>query len=308
MTKKIFIALEDGYFLNSTKYLVYKKGKHYPVLDEFDNQVMIIDEEGDRHWFEEVSYDPSYKVVTEEFLNQETSNEEKPLKQEKPHRPLENWIQTLSDYKFERCIKECNTIDYGMFWNGDTQCLYLYYNPMKGYTVSDKGFGIPTRVNLQGKPEIKKKVFDNISFQKAVQNALDNEILSLDADGGSLCKFEVPEDRSLFDELKEGLEECVEIKEDRDKSPVKSDGGDSKYYHIDVPQWFLDNINEKGYTTVEDLAEVIFKNDANFFNVFKAQCRMFDMTQGGGKEGNTFEYDATKSKYYVDKQVEVFNR
>ena len=205
----------------STKHLVYKKGKHYPVLDEFDNQVMIIDEEGDRHWFDEVSCDPSYKVVTEEFLNQETlkqetSDEEKPLKQEKPLRPLENWIQTLSDYKFERCIKECNTIDYGMFWNGDTQCLYLYYNPMKGYTVSDKGFGIPTRVNLQGKPEIKKKVFDNISFQKVVQNALDNEILSLDADEDSLCKFEVPEDRSLFDELKEGLEECVEIKKERE--------------------------------------------------------------------------------------------
>lgn len=101
------------------------------------------------------------------------------------------------------------------------------------------------------------------------------------------------------------IQKAMEISERR---PIKSDGGDSKYYHIGVPQWFLDNIKEKGYTTVEDIAEIVFKNDANFFNVFKAQCRMFDLTQGGGKEGNTFEYDATKCKYYVDKQVEVFNR
>ena len=102
MTKKVFIALEDGYFLNSSS-LVYKKGKHYPVINELDNLVSIIDEEGDEHWFDEVPDDPSYKVVTEE---------------------------------------------------------------------------------------------------------------SSKVDEGSLCKFEVPEDRSLFDELKEGLEECVEIKED----------------------------------------------------------------------------------------------
>ena len=52
----------------------------------------------------------------------------------------------------------------------------------------------------------------------------------------------------------------------------------------------------------------MYGNDFNFVNVFKAQKRMFEMQQGKGKKGNTLEYDATKCKYYVDKQVEVFNR
>ena len=59
---------------------------------------------------------------------------------------------------------------------------------------------------------------------------------------------------------------------------------------------------------LEDLAEIMFGNDFNYTNIFKAQKRMYDLENGGGKEGNTFEYDATKCKYYVDKQVEVFNR
>lgn len=89
---------------------------------------------------------------------------------------------------------------------------------------------------------------------------------------------------------------------------IKSDGGKSDYYKITLPQWLLDKHSEKGFIMLEDLAEVIFDNDFNFTNVFKAQKRMFELKNGRGKEGNTFEYDATKVKYYVDKQVEVFSR
>ena len=92
------------------------------------------------------------------------------------------------------------------------------------------------------------------------------------------------------------------------KTPHKSDGGKSKYYEVVLPQRLLDKQAKDGYIMIEDLAEVMFDNDFNFTNVFKAQKRMYDMQGGGGKEGNTFEYDATKVKYYTDKQVEVFNR
>ena len=89
---------------------------------------------------------------------------------------------------------------------------------------------------------------------------------------------------------------------------IASDGGKSEYYKIVLPQWLLDRQEKEGYIMLEDLAEVMYDNDFNFVNVFKAQKRMFEMQQGKGKKGNTLEYDATKVKYYVDKQLEVFNR
>lgn len=89
---------------------------------------------------------------------------------------------------------------------------------------------------------------------------------------------------------------------------ITSDGGKSDYYKIVLPQWLLDKQLENGYIMLEDLTEVMFKNDFNYTNVFKAQKRMFELQQGKGKKGNTLEYDANKVKYYVDKQLEVFNR
>jgi len=103
----------------------------------------------------------------------------------------------------------------------------------------------------------------------------------------------------------------VETREDSTLSKteaVKSSGGSSNYYKVELPQWLLDKQKENGHIMLEDLAEVMYGNDFNFTNVMKAQKRMYELTQGGGKEGNSFEYDATKVKYYTDKQIEVFNR
>ncbi len=102
--------------------------------------------------------------------------------------------------------------------------------------------------------------------------------------------------------------DMIKSKKELDPSPIKSDGGKSDYYKIELPQWLLDKHSEKGFIMLEDLAEIMFENDFNFTNVFKAQKRMFELTKGQGKAGNDFEYDATKVKYYTDKQVEVFNR
>lgn len=89
---------------------------------------------------------------------------------------------------------------------------------------------------------------------------------------------------------------------------VKSTGSSSDYYKIVLPEWLLLKQKDNGFIMLEDLAEIMFDNDFNYVNVMKAQKRMFDLEGGRGKEGNTFEYDATKCKYYIDKQVEVFNR
>jgi hypothetical protein len=102
--------------------------------------------------------------------------------------------------------------------------------------------------------------------------------------------------------------DMIKSKKGLGSSPIKSDDGKSDYYKIELPKWLLDKHSEKGFIMLEDLAEIMFENDFNFTNVFKAQKRMFELTKGQGKAGNDFEYDATKCKYYTDKQVEVFNR
>ena len=89
---------------------------------------------------------------------------------------------------------------------------------------------------------------------------------------------------------------------------IKSDGGKSDYYKINLPNWVIDKQQENGYIMLEDLAETIFDNDFNFTNVFKAQKRMFELKKGRGKAGNDFEYDAKKCHYYIDKQIEVEGR
>ena len=80
-----------------------------------------------------------------------------------------------------------------------------------------------------------------------------------------------------------------------------------RYYEVNCPQWFIDKVNS-GSFMVEDLAEIMYGNDFNYTNILKAQKRMYEMEKGGGKEGNTLEYDATKCKYYVDKQLEITKR
>lgn len=104
------------------------------------------------------------------------------------------------------------------------------------------------------------------------------------------------------------VEEDIQVTHETLNPKVKSTGSSSDYYKIVLPEWLLLKQKDNGFIMLEDLAEIMFDNDFNYVNVMKAQKRMFDLEGGRGKEGNTFEYDATKCKYYIDKQVEVFNR
>ncbi len=88
---------------------------------------------------------------------------------------------------------------------------------------------------------------------------------------------------------------------------VKSDGGKSSYYNIDTPQWFVDKV-VSGELMVEDLTEVVFGNDFNYTNVFKAMKRVYEAEKGCGKEGNDINYDIKKMHYYTDKIQEKSNR
>ena len=134
-----------------------------------------------------------------------------------------------------------------------------------------------------------------VEFQYGVYKTLygDEGIDHEFADGDELPKLEAGDNKVMYETL---------------GAKVKSTGSSSDYYKIVLPEWLLQKQKDNGFIMLEDLAEIMFDNDFNYVNVMKAQKRMFDLEGGRGKEGNTFEYDATKCKYYTDKQVEVFNR
>ena len=76
--------------------------------------------------------------------------------------------------------------------------------------------------------------------------------------------------------------------------PVKSDGGSSSYYNL--------VINGVDLQT-EDIMRDVFGNDYDFCVAFKALVRAYGTLQGGGKEGNTVEYEMNKLRY-SSKQIE----
>ncbi len=82
---------------------------------------------------------------------------------------------------------------------------------------------------------------------------------------------------------------------------IKSDGGSSSYYDFEIPQHYLDKINETGIIKTEWLIDFMFKNDFDFACAFKALVRARGIVDGAGKEGNTLSYELNKNRYYSDK-------
>lgn len=98
-----------------------------------------------------------------------------------------------------------------------------------------------------------------------------------------------------------------------EKKPVASDGGSSSYYDLALPDWLIDLIIDRGndgdaFVKTEELIEVLFKNDYDFGCSFKALVRARGAFDGGGKLGNSVEYDCTKVRYYSDKIKEKSKR
>lgn len=88
--------------------------------------------------------------------------------------------------------------------------------------------------------------------------------------------------------------------------PVASDGGSSPYYDRVVPEWLLQNIVQRDadglcYIKTEELIEIVFNNDFDFGTAFKSLVRAHGAVNGGGKVGNTANYELNKVKYYADK-------
>ena len=77
---------------------------------------------------------------------------------------------------------------------------------------------------------------------------------------------------------------------------IKSDGGSSSYYDIQLPNWLIDLIIERRYIKTEELIEVL-GSDFDLGNIIKCAVRINSLQNGFGKAGNDVTYDSNKIIY-----------
>ena len=82
------------------------------------------------------------------------------------------------------------------------------------------------------------------------------------------------------------------IQTDNPSPKVKSDGGSSSYYTLDINGTKVET---------EDIIRDVFGNDFDFGNAFKSLVRAYLETQGKGKEGNDLAYELKKIEYSINK-------
>ena len=97
----------------------------------------------------------------------------------------------------------------------------------------------------------------------------------------------------------EGFVKVVELTDEQEKvmsGAIKSDGGSSSYYDIQLPDWLIDLIIERRYIKTEELIEVL-GSDFDLGNIIKCAVRINSLQNGVGKAGNDITYDSNKIIY-----------
>ena len=89
---------------------------------------------------------------------------------------------------------------------------------------------------------------------------------------------------------------------------IKSDGGSSEYYFTKLPQELIDQIVKTGGIEIKDIARYVYDNNADAFNIIKAQKRIIEANKGVGKAGITKLYDAKKISFFANEQYEAIKR
>ena len=98
------------------------------------------------------------------------------------------------------------------------------------------------------------------------------------------------------------------IKETIESQPIQSDGGSSDYYFTKLPQELIDQIVKTGGIEIKDIARYVYDNNADAFNIIKAQKRIIEANKGVGKAGITKLYDAKKIVYFANEQLKAIKR
>ena len=89
---------------------------------------------------------------------------------------------------------------------------------------------------------------------------------------------------------------------------IKSDGGSSDYYFTKLPQELIVQIVKTGGIEIKDIARYVYDNNADAFNIIKAQKRIIEANKGVGKVGITKLYDANKIVYFANEQLKAIKR
>ena len=89
--------------------------------------------------------------------------------------------------------------------------------------------------------------------------------------------------------------------------PIQSDGGSSDYYFTKLPQELIDQIVKTGGIEIKDIARYVYDNNADAFNIVKAQKRIVESLKGKGKAGITSLYDANKIRFFAEEQYNALN-
>ena len=97
------------------------------------------------------------------------------------------------------------------------------------------------------------------------------------------------------------------IKETIESKPIHSDGGSSDYYFTKLPKHLIDHIVETGGIEIKDIIRYVFDNNADAFNIVKAQKRIVESLKGKGKAGITSLYDANKIRFFAEEQYNALN-
>ena len=93
-----------------------------------------------------------------------------------------------------------------------------------------------------------------------------------------------------------------------ESQPIQSDGGSSDYYFTKLPQELIDQIVKTGGIEIKDIARYVYDNNADAFNIIKAQKRIIEANKGVGKAGITKLYDAKKISFFANEQYEAIKR
>ena len=109
--------------------------------------------------------------------------------------------------------------------------------------------------------------------------------------------FELVEDEPAVNNLTDSETKTTE--------EITSDGGSSSYYFTKLPKHLIDQIVETGGIEIKDIIRYVFDNNADAFNIVKAQKRIVEHSKGKGKAGITGLYDAKKITFFANEQYEA---
>ena len=125
---------------------------------------------------------------------------------------------------------------------------------------------------------------------------------------GKTWKLFEDECSEVFPEPNEKLLDVINT-DLKQQGPIKSDGGSSSYYDLNIPEWLLYTLNErqkegKCYIKTEEMISAFFGNDFSFGTLLKSLVRAWGIKKGAGKAGNDMKYETGKIRYYADKILE----